>query len=232
MADPETGKQGGDALPPFAGEKGSLGAEDWVAAGVPQRRHSAPVVSASPGPLQGLRKEGGGSRFWVLQDGDISEDEEDNVSSSSSGKSISDSDFLCEALLAGFSGDEVRRAETLAKDGSSPSFGSVNVGAGQVVHPRLFPQRIVDAVAVRRSSAQKPWRGPMPKSRVSPKISLGDILVKDLRSGQRKVGQEGSVNRLKLAAVISITPMVAAAEWGRRWKLDQRTGAVICSLGP
>jgi hypothetical protein len=93
-----------------------LAGEDWELAGVPLRRHSAPVILASPDPLQGLRKEDNGSRFWVLQDGEILEVEGDNASSSPSGESISGSEFLHEALLAGFSVDEVCRAESLASD--------------------------------------------------------------------------------------------------------------------
>ncbi|XP_039842362.1 uncharacterized protein LOC120702571 [Panicum virgatum] len=59
--------------------------EVWAAGDVPRCRHSAPVILTSPDPLQGLRKEGNGSRFWMSQDGESSEDDGDFASSPSSG---------------------------------------------------------------------------------------------------------------------------------------------------
>jgi hypothetical protein len=55
-------------------------------------------------------------------------------------------------------------------------------------------------------------------------------LVKDLRSEQRKVGLEESVNSSKLAAVTGATPETAAVTRGGSWTVDQRTGSKSSSL--
>ncbi|RLN23396.1 hypothetical protein C2845_PM07G35170 [Panicum miliaceum] len=160
--------------------------------GAPCRRHSAPLIFPSPDPLHGVRPGTSGSRFWALSGEESSEEEESagEEASHASGESISSSDFIRDALLAGFSVDEVRGAEALATNGISPRFGSVSGGAGHAKHHRFLAQRIVDAVAERRSPAVKPWRGPLPKRRISPSLSLGDIPVTDRRS--KKSGRRGS----------------------------------------
>lgn len=93
-------------------------------------RHSAPDLLPSPDPLQGVRPVAYGSCFWALQGEESSDEEEGEVTSCASGTSILASEFLHEALLAGFSVDQVRREEALSADGVSSSFGSVSLGAG------------------------------------------------------------------------------------------------------
>lgn len=148
------------------------------------RRHSAPSIYLSPDPLHGVRPEGSGSRFWILQEEEDSDDEgagepDFPMPASESGESIPDAEILRDAMRAGYSIDEVRRAEILATNEVPPGFVSVDRGAGHVSHPRLLAQRVVDAVADLRSPSVKPWKGPLPKRRVSPRLSLGDIWVTD-----------------------------------------------------
>ncbi|RLN34226.1 hypothetical protein C2845_PM03G30090 [Panicum miliaceum] len=149
-----------------------------------RRRHSAAVLLSSPDLLHGLRPENSGSRFWALRDDESSDEEASREDGDSyvSGESITDSEFMRDAVLAGYSVDEIRQAEALSTNAVSPSFGSVSCDADQVKHRRSLAQRIVDAVAERRPPAVKPWKGPLPKRRISPKLSLGDILVRDCRS--------------------------------------------------
>ncbi|RLN05631.1 hypothetical protein C2845_PM13G11090 [Panicum miliaceum] len=52
----------------------------------------------------------------------------------------------------------------------------------------MLAGRVVDAVIDWRESKLKPWRGPLPKRRSSPRMSLGDIWVKDFRSGNHAGG--------------------------------------------
>ncbi|KAF8686225.1 hypothetical protein HU200_043607 [Digitaria exilis] len=149
--------------------------------GVRRRRHSAPFIFSPPSLTCKSRCAERGSRFWPLANEVSSDEEEMDSKGGSVLDSDSDSEFVGDALMAGFSTDDLRRAEALATNVVSPSFGSVGCGAGQIKHPRTLARRIVDAVAERRSPGVKPWHGPLPKRRSSPSLTLGDALVKDVR---------------------------------------------------
>ena len=57
----------------------------------------------------------------------------------------------------------------------------MSCGAGHIEQDRTLARRIVGLVAYRRSTTGKPWKGPLPKRRVSPKLCLGDIRVRRRR---------------------------------------------------
>ena len=59
----------------------------------------------------------------------------------------------------------------------------------------------------------KPWHGPVPPARLSPKVSLGDVWVRDLRAGRR-----GSAVRLKqLGGDDGMTPCSRLPAWEKKW---------------
>lgn len=93
------------------------------------RRHSA--LAFQPQSATQVKWAGWGSHFWALA-GDESSDEEGEDQGKESPGSGGGGKFLNDALLVGFSVDEVRRAEVLATDVVLPVFGSVDCGPGQV----------------------------------------------------------------------------------------------------
>ncbi|RLN05047.1 hypothetical protein C2845_PM13G11080 [Panicum miliaceum] len=93
-----------------------------------RRRHSAPFVVSSPDPLHVARAGGDGGRFWALQDEGSSDGEDAEGKTPPEAAGESDSEFLHDCLMAGYSVDEIRRAEALASV-VSPGFGSVDCGA-------------------------------------------------------------------------------------------------------
>ncbi|CAO2148657.1 unnamed protein product [Urochloa humidicola] len=129
---------------------------------------------------------GAGSRFWALSTEESSDDEDEEVTmeGEKTPNPGGDARFFRDATFAGFSVDELKRAEIMAASGASPTFCSVDAGGGQAKRPRTLARRIVDAVAERRTL--KKWKGPLPQARSSPPLSLGDIWVKDARSGRNK----------------------------------------------
>jgi len=75
---------------------------------------------------------------------------------------------------AGFSIDEMLRADVQISVGfDSPKFRSVEHGAGPARHRRLMATRIDDTVVqLMFPPVSKPWKGPLPKPRKSPKLCL------------------------------------------------------------
>lgn len=175
-------QEGDESLHAGSGDVGTSSVDgDWSDTEL-QRRHGDFFLGSVADPLSGFRKARSGSRFWLLADGESSDEEEvvdSKMSPTSEGESVDG--FVCDAVRAGFSVGELQRAEVLATDIVSPRFGSVGVVAN-VTHSRTLARRIVDAVAERRAPEIKPWRGPLPKPRPPSRMSLGDIWVKDLRA--------------------------------------------------
>ncbi|KAF8762277.1 hypothetical protein HU200_009665 [Digitaria exilis] len=142
-------------------------------------------LSGEPARAKGNRY---GSRFWPLE-GEVSLEEEGDEEGGESPDSLGDEDFFQDAIRAGFSVDELMRAEALAAN-ASPKFASAHGVTGHARHVRRLTTRVVDAVAELRVPCGK-WQGPLPKPRITPRMSLGDVWVTDQRSGDR-----GSARRL------------------------------------
>lgn len=149
------------------------------------RRHSAPDLISDSVQLTGASKSWKGSRFWALEDdsdrqveGAKQREEDPNLESYDSER-----EFINDATQAGFSLDELIRAETLLTENfQSPKFTSVDRGGGHIRHPRPLASRITEAVAdLRLQRDEKPWKGPLPKIRAHHYRQLGDVRVKDLR---------------------------------------------------
>lgn len=151
------------------------------------RRLSTPTLVPSYS-LAGAKGNRYGSRFWPLE-GEVSVEEEGDEEGGESPDSLGDEDFFQDAIRAGFSVDELMRAEALAAN-ASPKFASAHGVTGHARHVRRLTTRVVDAVAELRVPCGK-WQGPLPKPRITPRMSLGDVWVTDQRSGDR-----GSARRL------------------------------------
>lgn len=133
-------------------------------------------------PLAGARGDRYGSRFWPLE-GEVSSEEEGDTHHGESPVSPGDADFFQDAVRVGFTTDEIMRAEALAAN-ASPEFVSAHGVAGHARHAKRLTTRVVDAVAELRAPCGK-WHGPLPKPRISPRVSLGDVRITDQRSGGR-----------------------------------------------
>ncbi|CAN6173504.1 unnamed protein product [Urochloa humidicola] len=148
------------------------------------RRHSAPATFSPT--EERIEWADAGSRFWALSTEESSDEEDGEVEEKESLGSEGNGKFFRAAVYAGFSLDELKKAEAQAATGVSLVFNSANVGAGQVKHPRTLARRVVDAVADWRGKHVKGWKGPLPPVRTSPTMSLGDIRVSGSRSGNGK----------------------------------------------
>ncbi|TVT98286.1 hypothetical protein EJB05_56418, partial [Eragrostis curvula] len=118
--------------------------------------------TSRPGPhIHGV-EDRRGYRFWALEsDGDSSCDEED-----SDGESISNSIVVHHAAAAGFSVQHLVEAETeLLKNPKADS------------DDKSLSSSIINAVASRMAKVS-PWRGPLPRPRKSPPMTLGAALTK------------------------------------------------------
>lgn len=152
------------------------------------RRHSAPDLISISVHVAGLGKPRRGSRFWTLQDDTFENSDEEDVRLKkciSPGRESYDSEkeFIVEATQAGFSLDELIRAEALLTENfQSPKFASVDRGAGHARQPRPLASRITEAVAdLRMRKDENRWKRPLPRPRTPKHRQLGDIMVKDIR---------------------------------------------------
>jgi len=84
--------------------------------------------------------------------------------------------FINEALAAGFTVEQLARAEQAQDSGKSSS---------PTAHQ--LPNVIVSEL-VRRTIAMSPWKGPLPSPRVSPSRTLGDCLA---MASRRHTGPPG-----------------------------------------
>lgn len=123
----------------------------------------------SAGPLAGLRTRSYGSRFWALAE-DLSSDEEE-VDEREDGHS------------SGFSSLNRPSAELNRK----PSMVQAALSSEADLTHNICLSSGVAGLQERRSSgggrssdpaAPRPWRGPLPPARVSPRLTLADVLAR------------------------------------------------------
>jgi hypothetical protein len=97
------------------------------------------------------------SKFWVS--GEDSDDPDDDVTSPTT------PEFIKEALDAGFTVEQLARAECALESGNSISSSE-----------KFLPNLIVNTMA-RKKLVGAPWEGPLPSPRVSPPRTLGDCIA-------------------------------------------------------
>jgi hypothetical protein len=122
----------------------------------PKPVHGNQCAVALSSPAQAIP-----SKFWA-QDGFDDSDEEDLEIT----QSPSTPEFIGEALDAGFTIDQLARAEKALVSGNSSSSSD-----------RHLPSSVVTKL-VQRKLVGAPWQGPLPPPRVSPPRTLRDCVVK------------------------------------------------------
>lgn len=98
--------------------------------------------------------------------GDEYEDNEPEKTGVQSPVTPATSEFIKDALDAGFTLDQLSRTERVLDSGKSPLSGDLHL-----------PKSIITTLA-QKKLAEAPWQGPLPAPRVSPPRTLGDCLVK------------------------------------------------------
>jgi hypothetical protein len=84
--------------------------------------------------------------------------------------------FVRRALAEGFTVDEVLKAGEHLLLNPAATSGSCTKSTN-LKGNGLLARRIVDSVAKRRKSSVKPWKGPLPRARISQPLTIGDKLV-------------------------------------------------------
>jgi hypothetical protein len=134
-------------------------------------------VSRRPKPVHAVQDSSGAisSKFWA-QPGDQENSDEEEPEPSTP-------EFIKEAAQAGFSMDQLIRAEQ-----------SLNSGKTSTSEDLRLPKAILSTM-VQRKFAGVPWQGPLPEPSVSPLRTLGDALAKAThrKSGSRR-GSVSSVS--------------------------------------
>ena len=155
------------------------GAEEWPV------RHSAPTKVGPGAPKLNFALGCTGSKFWAITDELSSDEDEDGVVDDGL---VPTRVFIHGALTAGYSIDDVLTAEAQleAVKVPSPEVRSNPCNAGK--RGGRLAGRLVADVARRLDSGcgkpyGKPWKGPLPRRRVSPSITLGDVMPKATKAG-------------------------------------------------
>lgn len=166
-----------------------------------------------------------GSRFWALAD-DLNSDEEEDCRGSPSAGRPSPAD---RAVAAGSSPPVLAEAEEVS---SRVSFSELTGGCSLAYdRSRRTEARQVTATprrSARTSSGLKPWRGPLPARRETPRATLGEVLAQTKATGrgrQKKYGSRGTQSRpplqtcLPAPALEKATPPLEAM--GSNFKSDR-----------
>jgi hypothetical protein len=145
------------------------------------------MVKLSTYPLAGQRRRFCGSKFWPLAD-ELSSDEEVDERCSEEEETDYWSPGVSIAMGVS-SGDDHTAEETCAVEEQQ---GRAFKLAAKVCSSYCYAgqggrsaDRMADAVAARRL-APKPWHGPLPAARRSPRMTLGDVLAKATKASLRK----------------------------------------------
>lgn len=97
---------------------------------------------------------------------------------------LSTADFIKEAAAAGFSIKDLNQAEIELRESeicnTSPNSSAVGNS--------YLAKKIVDTMVQRKVRSRiSPWRGPLPKPRVSPQRTFGDALAKAYSAPNRQI---------------------------------------------
>jgi hypothetical protein len=121
----------------------------------------AAEFSQRPKPIHGVELVGAiPSKFWARPG-----EQEDSVVEDDDLSEPSTPQFISQALDAGFTIDELSRAEKALDSGTTPIPSDVKLSKSIVSN------------LVQRKIEGKPWQGPLPSPRVSPPRTLGDYLA-------------------------------------------------------
>lgn len=159
-------ESGGDVGDGFDDE--DSGEVEWLS--------SSAFLRGSADPLAELRGAGITSRFW----------ESDNLSMSSESevpKSPSTASLCRIARKEGFSLEQIDEAARLLSLSGSRDKILDSVNPVKLDLPTSTARKIVTTLFEERKTAAGVWRGPLPRPRVSPPLTIADCPVKDQRSG-------------------------------------------------
>ena len=126
-------------------------------------------LSHRPHPVHGDRIK---SKFWATAD----ESDQDDRSDPST------PEFIQEAVDAGFTCDQLAKAEHVLHSGKTPSSDDLRL-----------PKTII-AGMLHRKFVGEAWQGPLPEPRVSPPRTLGDLIEKAI---QRDIGLRGGSRSIR-----------------------------------
>lgn len=161
----------------------------WDKKGCSRGGFSAPTKCYAVEPLCVPKPLALGSRFWALGD-ESSEDEVDREEHRSEeevqgGLVLPEESFVKKAIDQGFTVDEILKAgEHLLCMSSPPKVSSCSMNSGFVGNRKLA-KKMVEKVMNQKTTTCKPWKGPLPKARVSQPLTFGDVIGVALKKKKR-----------------------------------------------
>lgn len=161
----------------------------WDKKGCSRGGFSAPTKCYAVEPLCVPKPLALGSRFWALGD-ESSEDEVDREEHRSEeevqgGLVLPEESFVKKAIDQGFTVDEILKAgEHLLCMSSPPKVSSCSMNSGFVGNRKLA-KKMVEKVVNQKTTTCKPWKGPLPKARVSQPLTFGDVIGVALKKKKR-----------------------------------------------
>jgi hypothetical protein len=192
---------------------------------------SGSSVGSSADPLLGLRKAGSGSRFWILSE----DEDEDESSECSSVADVEEDQAGRGGDLASHHGESPQGpslGEGLASmyDRGASSTGSSQRSSARTLWSGKCESRGDKHTCERRDldfhwlrPVGKPWWGPLPPARVSPRVSLGDVPATDYRHAMG-----GSVQRLSDLNGACVVPPGARSSLVREPPPQGKTKGIRC----
>lgn len=139
----------------------------------------------SADPLAGRRSRAYGSKFWPLA-GDLSSDEEDETEEDCGRSLKPGQQEWTSAVLC--SGSDVAPVVLPSVVELTSNVRLPSCAAGPVTARKGVRNGQLAGAAAPPPSKTKPWRGPLPPARVSPRLTLADALASARRSEQTGVG--------------------------------------------
>uniref|UniRef100_A0A0E0AP00 Uncharacterized protein n=1 Tax=Oryza glumipatula TaxID=40148 RepID=A0A0E0AP00_9ORYZ len=167
----------------------SLEVSTWDKKGCSRGGFSAPTKCYAVEPLCVPKPHTLGSRFWALGD-ESSEDEVDREERRSEeevqgGLVLPEESFVKKAIDQGFTVDEILKAgEHLLCMSSSAKVSSCSMNSGFAGNRKLA-KKMVEKVVNQKKTTCKPWKGPLPKARVSQPLTFGDVIGVALKKKKR-----------------------------------------------
>lgn len=161
----------------------------WDKKGCSRGGFSAPTKCYAVEPLCVPKPLALGSRFWALGD-ESSEDEVDREEHRSEeevqgGSVLPEESFVKKAIDQGFTVDEILKAgEHLLCMSSPPKVSSCSMNS-DFVGNRKLAKKMVEKVVNQKTTTCKPWKGPLPKARVSQPLTFGDVIGVALKKKKR-----------------------------------------------